>query len=87
MARRREAKISVEANDFGDDVANLGDELAADVFDFVGTNAANFFDDAEVEAHNWNTAPDEDAGEIQRQRDFEGDWCLTRVLLIRFRVD
>src|SRR6266480_481381 len=39
---RREAEICVEANDFGDDVANLGNELAADVFDFVGANAANF---------------------------------------------
>ena len=34
---RRQAKIRIEANDFGDHVADLGQELATNVFDFVGT--------------------------------------------------
>ena len=42
---RRQAEVGVQANDFGDDVANLGEQFAADIFDFVGAEAANFFDD------------------------------------------
>src|ERR1700722_13743262 len=32
---RRQTEIGVQANDFGDDIANLGEQLTADVFDFV----------------------------------------------------
>ncbi len=46
---RRKAEIGVEANDFGDDVADFSQQLSANVFDFVGAKAANLFDDRERE--------------------------------------
>src|SRR5262249_49601811 len=59
---RRKAEIAVEANDFGDDVAHLGDELAADVFDLVGTDATNFFDDAQRKRVAGAAAANEQSG-------------------------
>src|SRR5256885_744554 len=52
----RQAKIGVEANDFSDDVAHLGEQLAANVFDFIGAKTANFFDDREWQGEIGATA-------------------------------
>ena len=43
----RQAKIGIQANDFRYDVANLGQQFAAYVLDFVGAQAADFFDDGQ----------------------------------------
>ena len=40
-----QSEVGVQADDFGDDVAHLCEELAADVFDFIRANPADFFDD------------------------------------------
>src|SRR5271170_4379989 len=41
---RRESELDVEADDLGNDVADAGEKFSADVFDFIGLEAANFFD-------------------------------------------
>src|SRR5467141_2420935 len=46
---RRQAEIGVQADNFGDYVANLGKQLAAHVFDLVGAEAADFLDYGEWE--------------------------------------
>ena len=50
--QRRKAEIAVEADDFGDDIAHFGEKFAADVFDFVGADTANFFDDGKRAEQN-----------------------------------
>src|SRR6266404_2415015 len=42
---RRQTEVRVQANNFGDDIANLCQQLAADVFDLVGAEAPDFLDD------------------------------------------
>src|SRR6266478_7181890 len=44
---RWQAEIRVQADNFGDHVANLSEQLAAHVFDFVGAEAADFLDHGE----------------------------------------
>ena len=45
---RRQGELHVEAHDFGDHVAHAGEKFSADIFDFVGLEAANFFDDGQA---------------------------------------
>jgi len=59
---RGKAEISVETHDFGDDIANFGEQFSADVFDFIGAEAANFFDDGEGESEAGAAATDEESG-------------------------
>ena len=69
---RGQTEIRIESHDFGDDIANLRKELAADIFDFVGTDAADFFDDCERKRKARATAADKERGrDDQRQRNFE----------------
>src|SRR3989440_4211594 len=45
--KRGQTEMGIEANDFGDNVADLGEQLSADVFDFVRANAADFLDNGQ----------------------------------------
>ena len=70
--KRRQAEIGVQTNDFGDDVAHLGEKFSADVFDFVGAEAADFFDDRERQGEMVRAAAHEERGrDDQRQRNFQ----------------
>ena len=87
--QRRQPEIAVEAHDFGDHVANLGEQLAADVFDFVGAQAANFFDHRQRQSEAGRSAAHEERGrDDQRQRNFqrEGRARARRALNIDFAV-
>ena len=55
-------EIGIEANDFGDDVANLGEKFAADIFDFIGAQATNFFHDRERQGKVIGAAAHEESG-------------------------
>src|SRR5258708_6442645 len=41
--QRRQAQIGIEANDFGDDVADFSEEFSADVLAFIGAETPNSF--------------------------------------------
>src|SRR5579883_1372933 len=70
----RQAEIRVKADDLGDDVAHLGEQLAADVFDFVGAQAANLFDDGERKREGERAATDKERGrDDESQRHFQGE--------------
>ena len=45
---RRQGELQIEAHDLGDHVAHAGEQFSADVFDFVGLEAANFLDDSQA---------------------------------------
>src|SRR5713226_5585946 len=72
---RRQAEIGVQADDFGDHVANLGEQLAAHVLDFVGTEAADFLDHGERKREAGAAAAHE-----QRGGDDQGQWNFQREL-------
>jgi len=40
--KRRKTEIRIQSDDFRHHIANFGEQLAADVFDFIGAQAANF---------------------------------------------
>ena len=61
---RRQGELHVQAHDLGDDVAHAGEKFSADVFDFVGPEAANFFDDGQRQSEDGCAAAHE-----QRLRD------------------
>ena len=71
---RRQAKVRIEAHNFGDDVADLGEQFSADLFDFVGANAANFFDDSQWQRKIRSSAADEESWrDDERQGNFQGE--------------
>src|ERR1700728_3616420 len=85
--QRRQAEIAVETNDFGDDVANFGKEFAADVFEFVGANAADFLDDRERQDEADAAAADKQRGRNnQRQGHLEGEFCALAARAFDFDV-
>src|SRR6516162_5166002 len=57
----RQPEIGVDANDLCDDVADLGQQLSADVLNFVGPQPANFLDHCKPQRTN-------SAGEMMRVR-------------------
>ncbi len=70
--KRRKAEIGIQANDFGDDVAHLGEKFSADVFDFIGAQAADFLDDGERQGEMVRTATHEERGrDDQGQGNFQ----------------
>src|SRR5581483_2838864 len=70
---RRKAEVGVETDDLGDDVADLGEELAADVLNFVGADTANFFHHGERESKAGAAAADKERGRNdERERNLEG---------------
>src|SRR4029077_19373108 len=86
---RRQAEIGVQADNFGDHVANLGEQLAAHFFDFVGADAANFLDHGERQSKASAAAAHEQRrGNDQGQRDFQGELgpVAARALDVDFAV-
>src|SRR5208337_1754587 len=59
---RRQAEIGIKADDFSDDVANLGEEFAANIFNFIGAQAANFLHDGERKGEMIRAATYEESG-------------------------
>src|SRR5262249_20677949 len=69
-----DAELRVEANDFSDDVANLGQQFAADLLDIFLLQAANLLDESERQGEDILPATDEQRlRDDQRQRDLEGE--------------
>ena len=87
---RREAKIRIEADDFRHDVANFCQELATDVFNFVCTYAANFFDDCKRNCKmRLSAANEKRRGDDQRERNFQNEFgsCARGALNFDFAVE
>src|SRR5712692_10410996 len=86
---RRQAEIGVQADDFGDHVANLGKQLAAHVLDFVGAETADFFDHGERKREAGAAAAHEQrGGDDQGQRNFQRELgsLAARALDVDFAV-
>ena len=72
----RQAEIAVEAHHFGDHVTNFCEQLATDVFDFVGAQAANFFDHRQRQRETCRAAAHKQCRRNdQRQRHFQRKRC------------
>src|SRR6202789_2596994 len=65
---RRQGELDVEAHYFGDYVAHASEKFSADVFDFAGLEAANFFDDGQRQREDGCAAAHE-----ERLRDDQGE--------------
>src|ERR1700734_3670597 len=64
----RQRKLDVEADDLSNYIAYAREELSADVFDFAGLEAANFFDDGQRQSEDGCAAAHE-----ERLRDDQGE--------------
>src|SRR3984893_6262308 len=86
---RRQTEVRVQADNFGDHVADLGEQLAADVFDFVGAEAADFLNYGEGQREAGGAAAHkESGGDDQCQRNFQGELgaLAARALDVDFAV-
>src|SRR5271155_878984 len=71
---RRQRQLDVEADDFGAHVAPAGKKLSADIFDFAGLEAANFFDDSQRQSKDGCAAAHEERlRDDQGERNFYGE--------------
>ena len=69
---RGQPKIGIQANDFGNDVTHLGQQFSAHVFDFVGAQATNLFDNRQRQREIGRAAAHKKCGRNdQRQRNLE----------------
>src|SRR5947207_1040879 len=83
--KRRQTEMGVETNDFGDDVADFGEQLSADVFDFVGANAADFLDNGQRQSKVGGSAAHEKRwGDDQCQRNFQYKLCALAGRAVNF---
>ena len=68
------ASCKIEPHDFRDHVAHAREQLSADVFDFLGAQAANFLDHGERKREDGCAATDEERlRNDQRQRHLHGE--------------
>ena len=56
---RRQGKLQIEAHDFGDHAAHAREQLSANIFDFLGLQAANFLDHRQRERKHGRAAANE----------------------------
>src|SRR5262249_8144131 len=83
--KRRKTEIGVKAHNFGDDVTDFGQKFAADVFDFVGANAADFLDDTKRQRVAGSSATNEERGrDDQGQRNFQSELGAFAALAVDF---
>src|SRR6266403_1455406 len=88
--KRRQSQIRVQANDFRYDVADLGQQLPANVLDLIGPQAANFLDDRQGQRKVCCTATHEERRRNdQREGHLERELCAqaVRALDINFAVE
>ena len=72
--KRRQSELQVQADHFGDHVANAREQLSANIFDFFRPQAANFFDERERQRKCRRPATHEERlRDNQRQRHLYGE--------------
>src|SRR5438105_15587942 len=73
---RRQAQIGVYTDDFGDDVADFGQQFAANVLNFVRAQAADFLDDGERHGEICRAAAHKQRRRNNKsQGNFEREFC------------
>ena len=68
------ASCTIQPHDLSDHVAHAREQFSADVFDFFGREAANFFDDGQGQSEDRRAAADEQRlRDDERERNFHGE--------------